>query len=166
MLPEDRRGRLRIFLLMVREAKKRADHWALGSTSYNRKFEISFQDEGHPYKKKAVTCVIDLCPNKSDKVTGFYCRFSQRWTETTLLDIGVITMKHDGSKQPSHGAPATELKPMNTQLTPAFDRGLHAPLRRQTATRRSGFQESVYFILMPSIPDFRAFWDKLAMQLT
>ncbi|KAK6498989.1 hypothetical protein TWF481_011559 [Arthrobotrys musiformis] len=82
------------------------------STSYNRKFKVSFQNR---FRKTGPTCVIDLCPNKSDKVTGFYCRFSQRWTETTLLDIGVITTKHDA---PPVQSQELEPNPANPQLDP------------------------------------------------
>ncbi|KAF3317946.1 hypothetical protein TWF173_009767 [Orbilia oligospora] len=104
-------------------------------TSYNRKFEISFVLIQPGYKKKVMTGLTDLCPNNTDKVTGFYCRFSQ--VNTALLDIGVITMKHDGPKRASHQPPDIDPEPVNSQLIRPFDRTLHAPIRRQAANGNS-----------------------------
>ncbi|KAF3111592.1 hypothetical protein TWF103_003535 [Orbilia oligospora] len=106
-------------------------------TSYNRKFEISFVLIELGFKKKETTGLIDLCPNNTDKVTGFYCRFSQRRVKTALLDIGVITMKHDDSKRAPHQPPDIDSKPVNSQLIRPFDRTLHAPIRRQVANGNS-----------------------------
>ncbi|KAF3176456.1 hypothetical protein TWF751_003497 [Orbilia oligospora] len=107
-------------------------------TSYNRKFEISFVLIELGFKKEDTTGLIDLCPNNTDKVTGFYCRFSQkRLVETALLDIGVITMKHDDSKGAPHQPPDIDSKPVNSQLIRPFDRTLHAPIRRQVASGNS-----------------------------
>ncbi|KAK6513749.1 hypothetical protein TWF506_008185 [Arthrobotrys conoides] len=102
------------------------------STSYNRRFEISFEKERVEDKNKLKIRLIDLCPNNTDKVTGFYCRFTQHRPETNLLDIGVITTNHPSpiSPQPTSPTPPT---PSNSQLTPAFDRKLHAPLRQQVS---------------------------------
>ncbi|KAK6523538.1 hypothetical protein TWF281_001519 [Arthrobotrys megalospora] len=94
------------------------------STSYDRKFNLSFQNEGKSGwlpGKEVATCMIDLGPKNGAKIIGIYCRFSQRRVETTLLDIGVITTKHEGHKRPTwfHRVNA-EPEPVNTQLIPFY----------------------------------------------
>ncbi|KAF3213982.1 hypothetical protein TWF106_009335 [Orbilia oligospora] len=107
-------------------------------TSYNRTFKISFaRKEELEFERNETTRLVDLCPNDTDKVTGFYCRFSQHWAETALLDIGAITMKHDDPKRVSHQPPDIDSGPVNSQLIRPFDRTLHTPLRRQVAISNS-----------------------------
>ncbi|KAK6339793.1 hypothetical protein TWF718_009186 [Orbilia javanica] len=99
------------------------------STSYNRKLEISFRDDGQ-WSGEEGTCVIDLCPKDCGKITGFYCQFNQDRREKTLRGIGVITTKHDDPKPPPE-ALDTKLSLLMTQLMSPFRQNPDTPVRRQ-----------------------------------
>ncbi|KAK6352276.1 hypothetical protein TWF730_009106 [Orbilia blumenaviensis] len=91
------------------------------STSYNRKFNICCPVCDAGEREEAKTRIVDLAPNNKEntKIVGLYCRFGQRRTETTLLDIGVITVKLDRETQRPR-RPIAGLEPANAQLVPSL----------------------------------------------